>query len=338
MSSKWSVRFLGVLLSLLLAAAVGCGGDDEEEPAAGGQAGQQEEPTPVKLAYLAVASDAAMVLGDKQGFFEEEGIDLQLEPVGAGGAAVIPALLKGEYDVASGGIDGPILAAAKGIDVKILASEGAPVSKGHTHEAGTERGTSGIVVPADSDIRSFADLSGKRMAAITVSGLQYLCIAGTLEKAGVDPKSAKVLEVPPPEMLTALESGRVDAATVVEPFLTQAESQGDRNLGDPCIEAMPGAQQAGFYTSGKWAEENAELVAALARALTRSNEYANEHPDEVRAVIPEYTEIPAEVAKEITLTPWDTSGESTLDTVADRLVKYDLLEEKPDTSGLLTEG
>jgi NitT/TauT family transport system substrate-binding protein len=139
-------------------------------------------------------------------------------------------------------------------------------------------------------------------------------------------------------MLVALDSGRVDAATVVEPFLTQAESQGYRNIGDPCIEAMPGAQQAGFYTSAKWAEENPEAVEGLARALTRSNEYANEHPDEVRAVIPEYTEIPAKVAKEITLTPWETSGENTLDVIAQSLVEYDLLEEQPDTSALLTGG
>jgi hypothetical protein len=55
-------------------------------------------------------------------------------------------------------------------------------------------------------------------------------------------------------------------------------------------------------------------------------------------VIPKYTEIPDKVARDLTLTPWDTSGENTLDVVAERLVKYDLLEEQPDTSGMLTGG
>jgi NitT/TauT family transport system substrate-binding protein len=332
---KPKLMCLTALLALLLAAA-GCGGDDGEPASAGGQDGQRR--ATVKMAYLAVASDAAMVLGRKKGFFEREGIELRLTEVGAGGAAVVPALLSGEYDVASGGIDGPILAAAKGLDVKIIGMNGAPVSKGHTHEAGTERGTSAIAVPSNSSIRGYGDLAGKRVAAITVSGLQYLCIAGALEKAGVDPKSAKVLEIPAPEMITALESRRVDAATLVEPFLTQAAGDGYRLLGDPCIEAMPGAQQAGFFTSGRWAKENPDLAQRLARALTRSNEYANAHPDEVRRVLPDYTKIPPKVAAKITLTPWKTGGGSTLDVIARNLVRFDLIEDQPDLDGILVGG
>jgi NitT/TauT family transport system substrate-binding protein len=333
MKLKWNSKLL-VIVSLLAMLVAGCGGD-EDKPAAGGGGDGQQEQTAVKMAYLAVASDAAMVLGRNKGFFKQEGIDLRLTQVGAGGAAVVPALLKGEFDVASGGIDGPILASAKGLPVKILAANGAPVSKGHTHPAGTERGTSGIVVPADSDIRSYKDLAGKTLGAITVSGLQYLCIAGAVEKAGADPKSVKVLEIEPPEMLAEVKAGHVDAAAVVEPFLTQARAQGFRVIGDPCIAAMPGAQQAGFFTSGRWAKENPQVATRLARVLTRSNEYANARPDEVRAVIPQYTKIPAQAAKKLTLTPWDTSGKNSLDVVAASLVKYGLLKRQPDVSNLL---
>jgi NitT/TauT family transport system substrate-binding protein len=287
------------------------------------------------LVALLGALAAAMVLGRNKGFFKQEGIDLQLSQVGAGGAAVVPALLKGEVDVASGGIDGPILAAAKGLDVKILAANGAPVSKGHTHPAGTKRGTTGIVVPADSDIRSYKDLAGKTVGAITVSGLQYLCIAGAVEKAGADPKSVRVIEVEAPEMLAAVKQKHVAAAAVVEPFLTQARAQGFRVIGDPCVAAIPGVQQAGFFTSGRWAKENPQVLTRLTRALTRSNEYANAHPDEVRAVIPTYTKIPAKAAQRLTLTPWDTSGRNTLGQVAAALVKYGLLKKQPDVNDLL---
>lgn len=322
-----------VLLAALLAVlAAGCGGGGGDDKAGSGAGDQQ---TRVKMAYLGVASDAAMVLGRDKGFFEKQGIDLQLTRVGAGGAAVVPALLKGDYDVASGGIDGPILAAAKGLDVKVLAANGAPISKGHTHPAGTERGTTGIVVPADSDIRSYKDLTGKTVGAITVSGLQYLCIAGAVEKAGADPKSVRVVEVEAPDMLAEVAQHHVAAAAVVEPFLTQARSKGFRVIGDPCVAAMPGVQQAGFFTSGRWAKQNADVVTRLGRALTRSNEYANAHPDEVRAVIPRYTKIPPKVAQKLTLTPWDTSGRNTLGQVAAALVKYGLIKKQPDMGNLL---
>ncbi len=330
MSSKLS-RLVATAAVAALAVS-GCGGDDESGATSGGGA----RSAPVKMASLGVASDAAMMLGIKNGFFEQEGIELQIQQVGAGGAAVAPAVLKGEYDVAGGGIDGPLLGAAKGLDLKILGSGGVPVSKGTTPPAGTDKGTTGIAVPADSDIREIGDLSGRKMAAITITGLQYLCIAGAAEKAGVDPKDIKILEIPAPEMLPALEAGRVEAAALVEPFITVARQQGMRIIDDPCVDAIPGAIQAGFFTSGRWEKENPELAVKLSKALVRSNEYANEHPDEVRAVLPEYTKISPKLAKAITLAPYATDGENTLTVVAERLERFGLVEEPPDTATILT--
>lgn len=331
-SRLWTVAatFAAVL------AVTGCGGEDE---AGGGtSAGAGDKPAKVKMASLGVASDAAMMLGRKKGFFEQEGIDLQVEQVGAGGAAVAPAVLKGEYDVAGGGIDGPVLGAAKGLPLKVIGSGGAPVSKGTTPPQGTEKGTTGIAVPADSPIRSVSDLAGKKMAAITITGLQFLCIAGAAEKAGVDREQLKILEIPAPEMLAALESGRVEAAALVEPFITVARKQGMRIIDDPCVDAIPGAIQAGYFTSEKWANANPETAQRLSKALVRSNEYANENPDEVRAILPEYTKIEPGLAKAITLAPYDTGGENTLGVIADKLEQYGLIDSKPDTDAILTDG
>jgi NitT/TauT family transport system substrate-binding protein len=327
---------LATLLACLAVAGVatGCGGDEES----GGGAAQAEggdAPVTVKLAYQATASDAAMVLGEKKGFFDEAGIDLQLHEVPATGAAAIPALVAGEFAVAGGGIDAPILAAAKGLPVKILASGGLPVSKGHTYPEGSKEGTSAIVVPKDSDIKTVEDIKGAKLAAITVSGLQYLCIAGDLEKHGLGPDAVDILEIPPQEMLTALESGRVDAATLVEPFLAQARQQGYRVVSFPCEESIGGAIQAGFYTSAKWAEENPDGVRRLTEALVRSNEYAEANPEEMREVIPEFTAISPELAQEITLSRFETSGENTLGVVAEAVRKFDFIEEMPDLDSLL---
>jgi NitT/TauT family transport system substrate-binding protein len=330
-----STRFCIAAITAAALAVAGCGGDDETGAAGGGSEGK---PVTVKMASLGVASDAAMMLGRKKGFFEQEGIDLQVEQVGAGGAAIAPAVLKGEYDVAGGGIDGPVLGAAKGLPLKVIGSDGAPVSKGTTPTEGTEKGTTGLAVPKDSPIRSVSDLAGKKMAAITITGLQYLCIAGAAEKAGVDRQQLKILEIPAPEMLPALESGRVEAAALVEPFITVARKQGMRIIDDPCVDSIPGAIQAGYFTSEKWAKENADTAARLSKALVRSNEYANEHPDEVRAILPEYTKITPGLAKAITLAPYDTGSENTLGVIADKLAQYGLIEDKPDVNAILTDG
>src|SRR3954452_12957725 len=127
MTRKRNTIAAALLAALLVALTAGCGGGGDDKNA--GATARGDELTRVKLAYLGVASDAAMVLGRDKGFFKQEGIDLQLSRVGAGGAAVVPALLKGDVDVASGGIDGPILAAAKGLDVKILAANERPSAR-----------------------------------------------------------------------------------------------------------------------------------------------------------------------------------------------------------------
>jgi hypothetical protein len=67
MKLKWNSKLL-VIVSLLAMLVAGCGGD-EDKPAAGGGGDGQQEQTAVKMAYLAVASDAAMVLGRNKGFF-----------------------------------------------------------------------------------------------------------------------------------------------------------------------------------------------------------------------------------------------------------------------------
>jgi NitT/TauT family transport system substrate-binding protein len=329
MRFKLPTLVVGVAIAGL---AAGCGGD--EQPASAGSGGK----TTVKMASLGVASDAAMYLGKKKGFFDQEGIDLQIQSVGAGGAAVAPAVLKGEYDVAGGGIDGAVLGAAKGLPLKIIGSGGAPVSKGTTPTASEKKFTTGIAVKADSDIKSVADLANRKMAAITITGLQYLCIAGAAQKAGVDPKSLKILEIPAPEMLGALEKGRVEAAALVEPFITVARQQGLRIIDDPCVDAIPGAIQAGYFTSEQWAKKNPDVAQRLSKALVKSNQYANDHPDEVRATLPEYTKITPQLASKITLAPYATDGKNTLPEIAGALARYKLIDTQPDTDAILTGG
>ena len=72
-----STRFcIAATVAAAALAVSGCGGGDEETGAAAG-GGAEGKPTTVKMASLGVASDAAMMLGRKKGFFEQEGIDLQ---------------------------------------------------------------------------------------------------------------------------------------------------------------------------------------------------------------------------------------------------------------------
>jgi ABC-type amino acid transport substrate-binding protein len=85
-----------------------------------------------------------------------------------------------------------------------------------------------VLVKDSGPIRTPKDLEGRTVAVNTLQNVGPLTINAALEKAGVDYESVKYVEVPFPEMAAALEADRVDAAWVVEPFVTQGRRSGAR--------------------------------------------------------------------------------------------------------------
>ena len=76
------------------------------------------------------------------------------------------------------------------------------------------------MVKGESPIRSGKDLAGKTIAVNQVQGMNELTIRAVLARQGIDALKIKFLEVGFPEMTAALKSGRVDAISAVEPFVS----------------------------------------------------------------------------------------------------------------------
>ncbi|WP_367874985.1 ABC transporter substrate-binding protein [Luteolibacter sp. Populi] len=83
-----------------------------------------------------------------------------------------------------------------------------------------------LMVQKDSDIRSIADLRGKTVAVPNRYSNQRLLIFRALNNAGMSISDIKLIEMPPPDMPTALATKSVDAVTSGEPFMGQCELDG----------------------------------------------------------------------------------------------------------------
>jgi NitT/TauT family transport system substrate-binding protein len=116
----------------------------------------------------------------------------------------------------------------------------------------------------------------------------------------------KLLEVPFPEMPAALDAKRVDAIWAPEPFLTSVVAKGGQEVLAPYISLGKAWPNGTYATTDRYLGENQEVVERFARAMNRSTQYAAEHPEEARATIPTFTQIPPEVAKEMRLPVWLT--------------------------------
>ena len=320
-------RVAALLLTLACAAAMPACGDDDED---GGGGGAEAGPTTLRVGVIPIADVAPLYLGMKQGFFEEQ--QLEIEPqLAEGGAAITPAVLSGDFQIGFSNTISLLIAASQDLPVEII-SQG--VLAGTTEEDAW----ADLLVLKDGPIKEPADLEGKTIAVNTLKNICEVTIKASLEKDGVAVDELKFAEVPFPDMNAALEAGRVDGACVVEPFVSQGKAGKARGIDPFYVRTAPDLTVATYFTSKQYAEENADVVDRFVEAMNKSLTYAQENPDAVRDVLLEYTEIPPEAAEQIKLPVWRPDlNEPTIELLSELSVKYGLIEEKPDLGELIRE-
>jgi NitT/TauT family transport system substrate-binding protein len=325
---KQGVTLTGTLLALTLLTA--CGSDAAEGDE--GNSNSETETVAINAGVAASQSSAALILGVEQGFFEEEGIDVTIGQA-ATGAAAITQLINGDQQVGLGGIS-PVITAVAG-DIPITIVSGAVNDR--EDPAGTQYQT---IVPADSDIQSFADLEGKTVAVNSLKCCWEFWIREAVEKDGGDPDSLNLLQVPFPEAVTALKQGEVDAISTLQPFATSLRQEGYRDIGDSPAVAFdnPDNGNTVFYMSQQFISENPGIVERWRRAMEKSAEYANEHPDETRAQIIEKTGADPALVESAPLPAYTAEVDrDTVEKEGEFLVKYGVIEEAPDLDSLVAE-
>jgi NitT/TauT family transport system substrate-binding protein len=322
---RW-LAAMGVLACLVLA-VTGCGGDDGDGGGGGEGSGGL---TTLKVGVIPIADVAPLYLGMKQGFFEDERLEISPQ-LAEGGAAITPAVLSGDFQIGFSNTISLLIAASKDLPVEIV-SQGVLAGK-------TEKDAwADLLVLKDGPIKSGKDLEGKTIAVNTLNNICEVTIKASLEKEGVNVDELKFTEVPFPDMNAALEAKRVDGACVVEPFVSQGKAGKARGIDPFYVRTAPDLTVATYFTSKQYSQENAEVVDRFVTAMNKSLTYAQQNPDEVRQVLTEYTEIPPEAAEQIKLPVWrDDLNEPTIERLSALSKKYGLIEEEPDLAELIRE-
>jgi NitT/TauT family transport system substrate-binding protein len=316
-------RLPAMVVVLAVAFALGaCGGDDER----GGAGGGEQRTSSIRVLETAGIPSAFLTYGVEQGFFEQEGLDVEVQP-SQGGAEAIPAIVSGDVQVAGSNAVSVLLATTQGIDLRIIAPG---------TFARPEEDFSAIMVSKDGPIRRPEDLQGKRIAVNTLKNVTEVTAREALAKEGVDPSSLRLTELPFPEMAQAVANGDADAAFLIEPFVTSAKREGMRALANPYNDTQPGLQVGSYVAQAGFAEENAEVVEGFANGVARTAEAIEEDPEQFRNFLPEASELPPEAAKAVTLPQWRAQNDrESLDLLAQLMVKYRLVEEEPAVDDLL---
>ena len=281
----------------------------------------------VTVGVLTSLDVAPIYLGEQKGFFEEQGLDLTFQ-VAQGGAVLIPSVVSGNYDFGFSNIVSLAVARDTGLPLRMVAAGSASANRIPDYGA--------IQVKSDSPMRSAKDLEGKTVAVNVLNGNGYVTVRNSIRKAGGDPDKTEFVELSYADMIPAVQGGRIDAAWSVEPFVTQSQDAGNRVLAWNFMDVGPETTVATYFTTEGLIESEPELVAKFKTAIDESLTYAQTHPDEVRAIIPTFTDISAELTAKVVLPSYPTEiNRASVQRQADLALGDDLLKEPVDLDALL---
>lgn len=315
------LRLIGfAAISLVLVSACSSSPDSSSPSSSGG-----DELTPVTVGVIPIADTAPLYLGQEQGFFEDEGLELTIETA-TGGAAIVPAVVSGDYQFGFSNLLSLMVASEKGLPLEVVSAAVAT-----TGDTSSDFGA--IIVKGDSPIQTLADLNGKTVSSNSLNNINDTVVQTIIDEDGGDSSSVSFVEIPFPDAGAAVDNGQVDAAFVVEPFVTSAIANGNRVLSYGYAEFDENLDVAAYFAS---TTEDPELVKKFQAAMTKSLEYAQDNPDAVRDIIATYTETPADVLAEIVLPTFPTEiNEEAATALGDAAVEYGVLTKAPDMSTFL---
>lgn len=241
-----------------------------------------------KLPLTVTVSPATDVLpyfyARQGGMFEKAGLDVT-EIVGTSGSANLVAVAGGSAHVGFANCVSIAVAFAKGVPVVMLACGGG-------YDAALPWAQT-FVLP-DAPIRSAKDLEGKTAGVTGLHDLFAMALKNWMEKQGADPGAVQFVELPPSSMIAALQSKRIDAFTIQEPFRGAAQAAGFRVLAAPYDAIARQFLTAAWFANATWAGRNRETALRFARVIRDAAAYTNEHFEELLPLISSYSKIPLE--------------------------------------------
>ena len=150
-----------------------------------------------------------------------------------------------------------------------------------------------LVVPKDSPIQSVKDLKGKKVAA-TKGTDPFLFLLRSLQQEGLSKTDVEILALQHADGRTALEQGRVDAWSGLDPLMAGSEVQAGSRL----LYRNVAFNTYGFLnTTEKFAKEHPEYVKKVIAAYEKARKWIIANPEETAKLVAEEAKLSLPVAR-----------------------------------------
>lgn len=308
----------GAAALAVLALAAGCGAESPDEPA--GEGGN--ELVTVRVGDILGIPSAFLQYAVDQGFFREQGLDVQVK-ANPGGAANIPSVVAGDFEIAGSNVVSMLLARSENLPVQII-------SAGTFAADDPAEDFSQVLVAADSPVQGPADLDGRSVAVNTLANIAEVTIRGSLDEAGAGHGNIDFVEMGFPDMIPALKDGRVDAIHVIEPFLSIGVQDGLRPIIAPYAGTRPGMAIGSYFSSDQYIERNPDVIRRFVAGVAAAGDAIEQDPDKFREALVDLADLDPEVAAEVKLPPWGGPADTaSVQLIGDLMVRYGLIDQVP---------
>jgi NitT/TauT family transport system substrate-binding protein len=296
--------------------------------------GEVELDRPLKVTSIGYANEITLLWAVEKGLFEQYGLEVERIAVGGGGAA-IAAVTTGEVDIGFTSGLGAIQAYHQGFPIQIVlgAYENAFPTDPETGRAAIANVNSGVSEPCD--------LEGKKVGVTELGNIGYVYWRAWLTEQGCNVEDVNFVSIPAGQIVSALESGRVDAIETGGNAVQDLVNRGIAvRIGDPMGETSGRVEYAMYIATEDFIAENPNTIAAFRAAMEESlvqvSDPANE--EEWLAIAAEFSGSTPELIASSQMEKLDTVVDlEVLQNMVQVLVEQGMLPEPVDVSGLIYE-
>ncbi len=272
--------WLSLLLAcVLLLVASGCGASGQNGGSAPGKqetAGEGEQPAKLRdvqlmLDWSANTNHTGLYAAKELGYYEEEGLNVQIVQPGSGGTDAMVA--SGNVPFGISYQEGVTLARTQGLPLVSIA-------------AIIQHNTSGFAAPKDRGIQKASDFEGKSYGGWG-SPIEEAVMKSIMEIDGADVNKVNIVNIGDADYFTAVKRD-IDFAWIYYAW-TGIEAQ---LRGEPLdmIYVKDYSDQLDYYTpvivtNEQLIADDPELVKAFMRATSKGYQYAIDHPEDAAALL-----------------------------------------------------
>jgi len=166
--------------------------------------------------------------------------------------------------------------------------------------------------------------------------MDQLAMNAWIDKNGGDSSTTKFVELTPGSQIDAVETGRVAACTIGEPYQSDAlSSKRLRSIGATYDAVAPSFMMVAYFSTTDWLAKNAASARKFHEAMAEASTWASTHPEEAAAIDRKYMKTTIARVHE---KPSRTLSPELLQPVFDGAFKYKLMPRALSASEVIWSG